>query len=212
MDEPRSTHQFLFVQLPSQLLGQQSSSGLIKIMAMVETKPLEMPIEIVKDMAMTVLKGMSIRMPTGVSKAMATSTAMAEVSVMEPMANGRGGNMAPAVNAWGNGWGNIGVQSQNFHRDPEASRKRGDLVARPGFTNYLARSLTAIHCPDFAVKGLFCPGLTCTLKHLTMQKWTKSEKDDQFGHMNRNQGNIKFCSNIRWLPDNMCHLIENGES
>jgi len=127
-------------------------------------------------------------------------------------ANGRGSNMLPAANAWGNDLGNIGVQSQNFHCDPEVSRKRGDLVAHPEFTNYLAHSLTSIHYADFAVKGLFCPGLTCTLKHLTMLEWTDSEKDEQYAHMNQNQGNLKFCSNIHWLPDNMCHLIENGES
>ena len=35
---------------------------------------------------MTVLKGMAIRMPMGISKAMATATAVVEVPVMEPMA------------------------------------------------------------------------------------------------------------------------------
>ena len=92
------------------------------------------------------------------------------------------------------------------------SRKCGDLVAHPGFTDYLARSLTSIHYAYFTVKGSFCPGLTCTLKHLTMQKWDNRAKDGQFAHMDQNQADLKFFPSILWLPANKCYLIENGES
>ena len=120
--------------------------------------------------------------------------------------------MAPAANGWGNGWGNIGLQSQNFRRDPEVSRKHGDLVVRPGFTDYLALSLKSIHCSDFTVKGLIFLGVVCMLKHLMMQKWVQREKDVNVTHVDRNQGNLKFCFGIPWVPENKKHLIENGES
>ena len=90
--------------------------------------------------------------------------------------------------------------------------KRGDLIACPGFTNYLAQSLKSIYCSNFAVKSLFCLGVTCMLKHLPMQKWVERMKDEQFAHMDRNQANLKFRGNIRWLPESKCYLIENGES
>ena len=65
------------------MLGQKNSSGLTKITVMVETVPLAIPMEIVKDMAVTVPKGMTIKMPTVVPKAMIT--AVVGVSVTEAM-------------------------------------------------------------------------------------------------------------------------------
>ena len=56
-------------------------------MVMVETVPLEMPIGIVKDTAVTKLKGMVIKMPMVVPKVMVMvmATAVVEVSVTEAM-------------------------------------------------------------------------------------------------------------------------------
>ena len=69
-------------------MTRKKQHGPTKITIMVETVPLEMPMEIVKDMVVTKLKGMAIKMPRVVPKtmAMATATAMVEALVMEAMA------------------------------------------------------------------------------------------------------------------------------
>ena len=58
---------------------------------------------------------------------------------------------------------------QNFFRDPELSRKRGDLVTCPGFVDYLEHYTEAIHCSDSTEKGLVCRGVGWMLKHLTIK-------------------------------------------
>ena len=59
------------------------------------------------------------------------------------------GNAAPAANGWNNGgcgnvWANAGFEAPHICRDLELSRKRGNLVARQGYVEYIAQPLKLI--------------------------------------------------------------------
>ena len=94
-----------------------------------------------------------------------------------------------------------------FLRDPEEGKKKGTLIVRNGFKNFLAPSLNRGHCPPFHVLGHTCIG-ECTKRHAPMARWSRADKDAQITHVERNKDHILFHASFScFLPDEKKYLI-----
>ena len=114
----------------------------------------------------------------------------------------------------GYGGGVWGAPSGNpTQRTPDEKRRLGDITLRPGSTPViLAGNLSLEYCPDFQVIGRYCENQeTCNLKHVPINRWGPEDKGKQIAHVELMKSNMRFRAGVKYLPQNMRHLLAPGE-
>ena len=134
-----------------------------------------------------------------------------------PAAPARGGGQAAAPAAPPAGatnWASLRASQpprngeSRSEEEIEASKRKGDLIARPRFQFALASGLQRIYCAPHAIKGKACRDRGCNLRHWGLHKWDEEHKKRQIEHVEANQGQVWFNKfSTRCLPANKAHLL-----
>ena len=118
----------------------------------------------------------------------------------------------PSQMPWGSGWGNDAPVVKRKGPSPEESKKRGDLICRPGRQDgALQPDLAKEYCTPFQVLGQYCSDVGgCTKKHIGIYRWKPADRIKQIEYVEKHKENVMFNEeSVRFLHAGKKHLLRN---
>ena len=118
----------------------------------------------------------------------------------------------PSQMPWGSGWGNDAPVVKRKGPSPEESKKRGDLICRPGrHDGALQPDLAKEYCTPFQVLGQYCSDVgRCKKKHIGIYKWKPADRIKQIEYVEKHKEHVMFNEeSVRFLPAGKKHLLRN---
>ena len=88
------------------------------------------------------------------------------------------------------------------------SKKRGDLIVKPGFNRPFANGLHRIYCAPYMTVGKYCGNPECDLRHRMFDRWNQEHIDNQIAYVEANRDKVLFnVASVKKLPENKKHLL-----